>query len=156
MNNIIDTIRGLGPAKLAVMAAITAGILAFFIYLTTRLASPDLSLLYGDLDAQDSGQIVERLEQMNIPHDISPDGSRIFVPSSQVGRIRVSMAEQGLPTGGSIGYEIFDRSEGIGSTNFVQNINRVRALEGEIARTIRSVAQIKNARVHLVLPERQL
>jgi flagellar M-ring protein FliF len=66
------------------------------------------------------------------------------------------MAEDGLPSGGSIGYEIFDRSEGLGTTNFVQNINLVRALEGELARTIRSVSSVKQARVHLVLPRREL
>ena len=70
--------------------------------------------------------------------------------------MRVVMAEEGLPSGGSIGYEIFDRSEGLGTTNFVQNINHVRALEGELARTIRSVSSVKQARVHLVLPRREL
>src|SRR3546814_11903830 len=66
------------------------------------------------------------------------------------------MAEEGLPSGGSIGYEIFDRSEGLGTTNFVQNINHVRALEGELARTIRSIESVKQARVHLVLPRPEL
>src|SRR3546814_4498618 len=66
------------------------------------------------------------------------------------------MAEEGLPSGGSVGYEIFDRSEGLGTTNFVQNINHVRALEGELARTIGSISSVKQARVHLVLPRREL
>jgi flagellar M-ring protein FliF len=70
--------------------------------------------------------------------------------------MRVAMAEDGLPSGGSIGYEIFDRSEGLGTTKFVQNVNHLRALEGELARTIRSIARVKQARVHLVLPERAL
>jgi flagellar M-ring protein FliF len=70
--------------------------------------------------------------------------------------MRVAMAEDGLPTGGSVGYEIFDRSEGLGTTKFVQNVNHLRALEGELARTIRTISRVKQARVHLVLPERQL
>ncbi|WP_420348849.1 flagellar basal-body MS-ring/collar protein FliF [Pelagibius sp.] len=138
------------------MAAVAAGIIAFFIYLTSRLASPEMALLYADLDAQDSGQITARLEQMNVPYRISEDGGQILVPHDQVGRTRLVIAEEGLPSGGSIGYEIFDRSEGLGTTNFVQNINHVRALEGELARTIRSVSNVKQARVHLVLPRREL
>jgi len=138
------------------MAAVAAGILAFFIYLTSRLATPDMALLYSDLTAQDSGQIVSRLEQRDIPFRIGADGSQIFVPADVVGRMRVAMAEDGLPAGGSVGYEIFDRSEGLGTTNFVQNVNHVRALEGELARTIRSISRIQHARVHLVLPRREL
>jgi flagellar M-ring protein FliF len=138
------------------MAAVAAGIIAFFIYLTSRLASPDMALLYGELGAQDSGQISGRLEQMNVPYRLGENGTQIYVPQDQVGRTRMVMAEEGLPSGGSIGYEIFDRSEGLGTTNFVQNINHVRALEGELARTIRSIASVKQARVHLVLPRREL
>ena len=156
MNSLLETLKGLGPARLGTMAAVAAGIVAFFIYLTSRLASPDLALLYGELSAQDSGQIIARLEQMNVPYRIGEEGGKIFVPQDQVGRSRMVMAEEGLPSGASIGYEIFDRSEGLGTTNFVQNINHVRALEGELARTIRSIASVKQARVHLVLPRREL
>ncbi len=156
MNSLLETLKNLGPARLGMMAAVSAGIIAFFIYLTSRLASPEMSLLYGELDAQDSGQIIARLEQMNVPYRLGEEGGKIFVPQDQVGRTRVVMAEDGLPSGGSIGYEIFDRSEGLGTTNFVQNINHVRALEGELARTIRSVSSVKQARVHLVLPRREL
>jgi flagellar M-ring protein FliF len=138
------------------MAAVAACIVAFFIYLTSRLASPDMALLYGELNAQDSGQIIARLEQMSVPYRIGEEGGKIFVPQDQVGRSRMVMAEEGLPSGASIGYEIFDRSEGLGTTNFVQNINHVRALEGELARTIRSISSVKQARVHLVLPRREL
>jgi flagellar M-ring protein FliF len=138
------------------MAAVAAGIVAFFIYLTSRLASPDMALLYGELGAQDSGQIIARLEQMNVPYRLGEESGKIFVPQDEVGRTRMVMAEEGLPSGGSIGYEIFDRSEGLGTTNFVQNINHVRALEGELARTIRSIGAVKQARVHLVLPRREL
>ncbi|GAB4374239.1 MAG: flagellar basal-body MS-ring/collar protein FliF [Kiloniellaceae bacterium] len=156
MNSLLETLKGLGPARLGTMAAVAAGIIAFFIYLTSRLASPEMALLYGELSAQDSGQIIARLEQMNVPYRIGEEGGKIFVPQDQVGRSRMVMAEEGLPSGGNIGYEIFDRSEGLGTTNFVQNINHVRALEGELARTIRSIASVQQARVHLVLPRREL
>ncbi len=156
MNSFTDTLRSLGPARLGMMVAVAAGTIAFFIYLTSRLSTPDMALLYADLDPQDSGQIVSRLEQMDVGYRIDPNGSQIFVPSDQVGRLRVAMAGEGLPSGGSIGYEIFDRAEGLGTTKFVQNINHLRALEGELARTIQSISRIKTARVHLVLPKREL
>lgn len=156
MNAFIETLRSLGPLRLAAMAAVAAGVLAFFIYLTGRLASPDMALLYAELDTQDSGQIVSRLETMGVPFSLGPNGTQVFVPRDQVARMRVAMAEEGLPTGGSMGYEIFDRSEGLGTTNFVQNINHLRALEGELSRTIRSISIVKQARVHLVLPRREL
>ncbi len=156
MNGLTNTLRSLGPARLGLMAAVAAGIIAFFIYLSSRLATPSMALLYADLDPQDSGQIVSRLEQMEVNYRLGRDGGQIFVPGDRVARVRVAMAEEGLPTGGSIGYEIFDRSEGLGTTRFVQNINHLRALEGELARTIRSIGRIKNARVHLVLPRREL
>src|SRR3546814_19796591 len=112
------------------MAAVAAGIIAFFIYLTSRLASPELALLYGALAAQDSGQIVARLEQMSVPHQLSEEGGKIFVPQDQVGRLRMVMAEEGLPSGGSVGSENLDRSEGPGPPHFVHNITPVRALAG--------------------------
>ncbi len=97
------------------MAAVAAGIIAFFIYLSSRLATPSMALLYADLDPQDSGQIVSRLEQMEVNYRLGRDGGQIFVPGDRVARVRVAMAEEGLPSGGSIGYEIFDRSEGLGT-----------------------------------------
>lgn len=155
-STIIETFRSLGPARLGIMAAVAAGVIAFFIYLTSRLATPDMALLYAELDTQDSGQIVARLEELNVPYRLDANGTRIFVAEDQVARSRLQMAQEGLPSGGSIGYEIFDRSEGFGTTNFVQNINHLRALEGELARTIKSLTNVKQARVHLVMPQREL
>lgn len=155
-STIVDTFRSLGPLRLGIMVAVAAGVLAFFVYLTSRLATPDMSLLYAELDNQDSGQIVTRLEELNVPYRIEGNGTRLMVSEDQVARIRLQMAQEGLPSGGSIGYEIFDRSEGFGTTNFVQNINHLRALEGELARTIKSLTNVKQARVHLVMPQREL
>jgi len=115
-----------------------------------------MSLLYGDLDLKDSGEIVAELESRNILFEIRANGAQIYVPASEVQRARVVLAQEGLPIGGSLGYEIFDRGSSLGTTSFVQNINLVRALEGELARTIRSFRQVKSARVHLVLPRREM
>ncbi len=156
MNSFVETLRNLGPARLAMMAGVAAAIFGFFIYMMSRVAAPEMGLLYAELDPEDSGAIVSRLEQMEVPVRVGASGGQIYVPNDQVARLRLAMAEEGLPRGGSIGYEIFDRSEGLGTTNFVQNINHVRALEGELARTIRTVRGVKQARVHLVLPRREL
>lgn len=156
MDGLVQTLKGLGPLRLGAIAVVGVILLSFFVFLSTRLAQPDLSLLYSDLDFADAGEIVTQLEAAAIPYELRGNGSSIFVPADQVDRLRVQMAQQGLPAGGSIGYEIFDRTDGFGTTNFVQNVNRLRALEGELARTIGTISGIRQARVHLVLPEREL
>ena len=142
--------------RLAAIGAVAIGLIAFFAFVTTRLSTADMTLLYGDLDLADSGEIASRLDGLDIPYQIRGNGAAIMVPGDQVDRARLLIAQDGLPKGGSLGYEIFDRSEGFGSSNFVQNINRLRALEGELARTIGTIANVRQARVHLVLPEREL
>jgi len=152
----MQTLRNLGPMKLAALGAVALGLIAFFVFLAARLTSPGMSLLYSGLDAADSEQIVQRLETQQIPYELRGSGDQIYVPEDQVARLRLAMAGEGIPTGGSVGYEIFDRADALGTTNFVQQINQLRALEGELSRTIRSLRQVKAARVHLVLPKREL
>lgn len=156
MNPIVIMLRNLGMPRLAAMGIVGVLLIGFFIFLAGRVTTGQMSLLYGDLDLKDSGQIVTELESRNIPFEIRANGAQIFVPGDDVQRARVALAQEGLPAGGSIGYEIFDRGGSLGTTSFVQNINLVRALEGELARTIRSFGQIDSARVHLVLPRREL
>ncbi len=115
-----------------------------------------MTLLYSGLDPSDSGQIVQRMDAQGVPYELRGDGSQIYVPQDQVAKLRLSLASEGIPAGGSIGYEIFDRADALGTTNFVQQINQIRALEGELARTIRSIHQVRSARVHLVMPKREL
>lgn len=153
---MMETLRKLGPVKLGALAAVAAGLLGFFAFLAVRLTEPDMALLYADLDPADSSRIVQRLDQLNIPYQLAGDGTSIRVPADQALKLRMSMAQEGLPAGGSIGYEIFDRDQPLGTTSFEQQVNRLRALEGELARTIRTIDKVKNARVHLVIPERQL
>ncbi len=136
MNGLIQMLRGLGPTRLLTIGGVAVAMIAFFAFLTTRIATPAFSLLYGDLDLRDSGQIVQKLDSMNIPYQIKGDGREILVPGDQVARLRMTMAEASLPHGGSVGYELFDKSDTLGTSSLVQDINHVRALEGEIARTI--------------------
>lgn len=156
MNTFLDTLRSLGALRLGLIVGIAAAVLAFFIYFTGRVTTPDMQLLYGDLDPTEGSKIVGELEAQGVSYKVSADGTRIMVPSDSVARLRLAMAERGLPSGGSIGYELFDQSEGLGTSSFLQNINHVRALEGELARTIRSIENVRQARVHLVLPQREL
>lgn len=152
----MQTLRNLGATRLVALAAIAFALIAFFTFIVTRLATPGMTLLYSGLDPSDSGQIVQRLDTQNVPYEIRGDGSQIYVPQDQVAKLRLSLASEGIPAGGSIGYEIFDRADALGTTNFVQQINQIRALEGELARTIRSIHQVRSARVHLVMPKREL
>ncbi|PCJ97549.1 MAG: flagellar M-ring protein FliF [Zetaproteobacteria bacterium] len=155
MNSFVATLQQLGPARLGVMGAILLGLLMFFVFISMRITTQEMKLLYTDLSSIDSGAVAAKLEESQIPYEISSDGSRILVPGNEVGRARMLLAAEGLPNGGSIGYELFDKQSGFGTTNFVQNINQVRALEGELARTISSLNNIRSARVHIVLPQRQ-
>jgi flagellar M-ring protein FliF len=149
-------LRGLGPMRLAAIAGVGVSILGFFIYLMSRVAAPQMELLYGDLDLGDSKQIIEKLSAEKIPYELRKDGTEVWVPKDRKLDLRVRMAEQALPTGGRMaGYELFDKSDALGTTSFQQNINLVRALEGELARTIRSIDKVRSARVHLVLPKRE-
>lgn len=156
MNSIVDFVKALGPARMAAMGAVAAALIGFFIFLIIRVSQPQMTVLFTELPFEDSMAIVKNLETMNVPYDLKQDGAAILVPKKQVLQVRMKLAESGLPVGGGVGYEIFDKSGGLGATSFVQNINRLRAIEGELARTIRSINKVTAARVHLVLPKRQL
>jgi len=155
VETLIHALRNLGPVRLAIMGAIMLGMIGFFIFLATRL-TPSMVLLYGDLNADDSSRITSQLSSQNVPFELLQGGSQIMVPSDRALKLRLSLASQGIPSGGSLGYELFDDQQTIGTTSFVQNINLVRALEGELARTIQTISSIRSARVHLVLPRREL
>jgi flagellar M-ring protein FliF len=138
------------------MAGVTAALLIFFGFIIFRIADTPMATLYSGLDPSDAGRIVTQLESLGIEHEIRGDGSTIAAARAEIPRLRMLMAEQGLPNGGSVGYEIFDDRDALGTTSFVQNLNHLRALEGELARTIQSIAMIDAARVHLVIPKREL
>ncbi|MEK7802334.1 MAG: flagellar basal-body MS-ring/collar protein FliF [Pseudomonadota bacterium] len=156
MNDLFETLRKLGPTRLSVMGAVLMGLLMFFIYISMQVSSPHMKLLYKDLSSEDSSAVAAKLEELKITYDVSPDGSIVQVSDKDVGKARMLLAQEGLPNGGSMGYELFDKQSSFGTTSFVQNITQVRAMEGELARTIASLESIKSARVHLVLPQREL
>jgi flagellar M-ring protein FliF len=120
------------------------------------VGSGEKALLYSGLELTEAAEMLTALEQAGIDAEQADGGATIRVPADQVDSARMLLAQEGLPTSGSVGYEIFDSQDGFGATQFVQNVNRVRALEGELARTIRSLEGVSSARVHLALPERRL
>jgi flagellar M-ring protein FliF len=156
VNGLVEFVKALGAARLAAMAAVTAALIGFFIVIGMRVSAPSLAPLFTELTMEDSNRVVKELEQQGIPFELRGDGSTVLIPKDHVTRTRMRLAEAGLPRGGSVGYEIFDKSDTLGTTSFVQNVNHLRALEGELARTIRSIDRVGAARVHLVIPERQL
>src|SRR5690348_7495655 len=141
---------------MAAMVAVTAALIGFFAFVIMRVTTPQMTTLFTDLSMEDSSGIIKDLERQGIPFEIRNEGAIVMVPRDRMTRVRMKLAEGGLPKGGGVGYEIFDKSDTLGTTSFVQNINRLRALGGELARTIRAIDRIQDARVHLVLPERPL
>src|SRR6202047_4341960 len=138
------------------MGAVTIALIGFFAFLIMRVTTPQMTPLFTDLAYDDTAAIVKELDRQAVPYELRNEGNIVLLPKDRVARLRMSFAEGGLPKGGGVGYEIFDKSEALGTTSFVQNINHLRALEGELARTIRAIDRIQAARVHLVLPERPL
>jgi flagellar M-ring protein FliF len=156
LERFLSILKSAGPAKLAAAFGVTALVAAALFMIMFRLGTEEQSLLYSDLSPKDAAAVTEGLTTANVDFKLSPDGSSIFVPRSKVAEARMQLASEGLPGQGSIGYEIFDKQSALGATTFVQNVNKLRALEGELARSIDSLDTVRNSRVHLVIPEKAL
>ncbi|RAK63620.1 flagellar basal-body MS-ring/collar protein FliF [Phenylobacterium kunshanense] len=155
MNQMMAMLQRFGIGRLAAILGIGAGLAAVLAAVFMNLGQPK-ALLYSNLDLKEAGTITAALDQAGVKYEVKGDGSTILVPRDEVASTRLMLSGKGLPTAGSVGYEIFDQSNALGQTDFVQQLNRQRALEGELARTIRSLDGITSARVHLVLPKRQV
>ena len=156
MKALLDALKAIGNARLAAMGAVALGLLALLAVMILRAGSSDqMALLYGDLDPREAGQIVDQLGHRHVPYRIAGGGAQILIPADQVAENRMLLAKDGLPSGGSIGYELFDRADGYLFSTFQQKISETRAMEGELSRTIRAIRGIRGARVHLVLPSRE-
>jgi flagellar M-ring protein FliF len=152
----MDFLKNFGATRFAFVIGLTISVFIGLAYSMHWMGEPTKTLLFSNLDPRDSAEIAARLDAKKISYEVIGDGSTILVPSDQALKLRMEMAGDGLPAGGSVGYEIFDRSDTFGQTSFVQNVNLVRALEGELARTIRSIQSVANARVHLNIPKHEL
>jgi flagellar M-ring protein FliF len=156
VQSFIDALQRFGIGRLAAILGVAAGVAAALFALVLNVGAEPKALLYANLDLKEAGQITQALDQAGVKYEVKGDGSTIMVPRDKVASTRIMLSSKGMPTSGSVGYEIFDTASPLGQTDFIQNLNRQRALEGELARTIRSLQGVNSARVHLVLPRRQL
>jgi len=156
VQNLLEFAKTIGAPRIAAMGAVTLALVGFFTFLILRVTAPEMMPLFTDLTLDDSAAIIKQLDREGVAYELRNNGNVILVPKDRVAKLRMELAQNGLPKGGGIGYEIFDKSDALGTTSFVQNINAVRALEGELERTIRTLDSVQDARVHLVIPERPL
>jgi flagellar M-ring protein FliF len=154
IQTLIDNLGELGQKRLLLVGGIGALVVAMIVTGAIYLNKPAYETLYVGLERNDVAQMGAVLTEAGVNFDISSDGTSVLVPAGSTGTARMLLAERGLPTSSNAGYELFDNVGSFGLTSFMQQITRVRALEGEIARTIQSISGIKGARVHLVMPER--
>jgi len=145
----------LAPARklsILIVAGITLSVLAAMVYFANRT---EYKVLFSHLSSEDASAILAKLQEKKIPYEITSSGDTILVASEKVSEIRLEMAGSGLPQGGGIGFEIFDQKT-LGATEFEQQLNYRRALQGELARTIKGLEEIQSSRVHIALPKESL
>ncbi|TDG27007.1 flagellar M-ring protein FliF, partial [Paracraurococcus ruber] len=155
MGGVIAGLKALGPMRLAALGGVGLALLGLLAVLALRAGDPPMAPLFGELEPRDAAAVVAALERQKVPYRIAAGGTQVLAPADQAPRLRLLLAREGLPAGGGVGWEIFDRNESLTTTPFQQEVNRLRALEGELARTIRGIAGVRSARVHLVLPRRE-
>jgi len=155
LKQLTDFWAGLPTPKRVALVVVMAGVLVGVMAISVLSTRETYGTLYSELATEDASAIVEKLKTAQVPYRIEAGGAQILVPEERIPGLRLELASAGLPHGGSVGFEIFDRSK-IGATEFEQQVNLRRALEGELARSVMSIDGVKSARVHLVLPERRL
>ncbi len=146
--------KQVGAARFGVMAGVAAVLTAFFLYIAGAITEAPKTILFSGLESRDAAAVTGKLDSMAVKYDVK-DGGTILVPADQVTKLRMALAQDNLPAAG-VGYEVFDKTDTFGTTAFVQNINRLRALEGELSRSIQTIEGVESARIHLVIPERQI
>jgi flagellar M-ring protein FliF len=156
VQGFLQALERFGVGRLAAIAGSAFGLVAVLVMLMTHVGGDAKSLLYSNLDLKEASQITGALDAAGIKYEVKGDGTTIMVDRDKVAQTRVMLSSKGLPTSGSVGYEIFDSAPALGQTDFVQNINAKRAAEGELARTIRSIQGVSQAKVLLNIPKRAL
>lgn len=153
LNDTLNQMMGWPPKKklaLVLIVVLTIALMSAIMFWSQRI---DFQVLYSNLSAEDAGQVVNKLKEMKVPFQV--EGNAIYVPGNKVYELRLDLAGQGIPQGGGVGYEIFDKTQ-IGVTEFVQRLNYIRALQGELTRTIQQLAEVDKARLHIAIPEKTI
>jgi flagellar M-ring protein FliF len=152
--NLIANLQSLSGGRLITLIGAGTAVLLALVFLTMRMAAPPMVPLYSGIEPGAAGGILQRLDQMGVAYQVQGE-STVLVPADEVARLRMTLAADGLPSGGPVGYELLDDNQGLGVTRFQEDIRYLRAIEGELARSIRTLNGVANARVHLVLPKRE-
>jgi len=137
--------------KLTILA-VMIGFLISLLLLVSYVKQPEYGILYSNLTSEDAGNVINKLREKKIPYRLEQQGRTILIPSSQVYETRIDLAMEGIPKGGEVGFEIFDKTN-LGMSSFMEKINYQRALQGELSRTIQGLSEVLQARVHLTIPE---
>jgi len=154
--NISEFVRKMSPSQAIMLIGVTLSIVVGIIVAVSWIGGEiNYSVLYSQLDPSEAAEVVAYLNENNKPHKLSDGGRTVLVPSGDVYSLRISLASEGLPQSGNIGYSIFDQSN-LGMTEFLQNLNFRRALEGELMKTIMQLENVQAARVHIVMPKDRL
>jgi len=151
-----EALKKFGIGRLAAILGVAAGVAAVLVAVMLRMGQAPDALLYSNLDLREAGEITAALDQAGIKYSSQGDGSTLMVNRDEVGTARMLLAGQGLVTSGSVGYELFDNQSVLGQTEFQQQLNEQRALQGELSRTIMSMRGITAARVHITMPRREM
>ncbi|MBW7956318.1 MAG: flagellar M-ring protein FliF [Deltaproteobacteria bacterium] len=151
MEKLLQDLKKFVGQRPAIVLASAAAVIAAVVVLILWNQGPEYQTLYTQLSDEDAGSVIERLKEKRVPYKV--DGGTISVPADKVYETRMELAGEGLPQGGGVGFEIFDKTS-FGITDFVQKVNYKRALQGELARTVTQIKEIESARVHLALPEK--
>jgi flagellar M-ring protein FliF len=151
--HLLNNLIALGARRLAVLGMMGLSVIAVTVLGGYYLSRPTTEVLYSGLDREDVAGIGSALKEVGIPFDVSADGASVMVPVGQSAMARMTLAEKGLPHSTSVGNELYDKLGSLGLTSFMQEVTRVRALEGELARTIQMMHGVKAARVHIVMAD---
>jgi flagellar M-ring protein FliF len=159
LRQLLDQTRGawqrFNTVQRVIVATVPLLLLLGLVYLLVQGTQPRYKTLYANLSAKDAGILIEKLKQSDVPYRIGQDGNALEVPENRLYETRLNLASQNLPLGGGVGFEVFDKNS-FGVTDFTQQVNYQRALEGELSRTISHLREVAQARVHLVLPKPEL
>ncbi len=152
LSPIMDRWNLLPKGRQMALAGVLAGTIIVFYFVFVASTSPNMVTAFSGLAPEDSAQIADELERQGIQYEIGSGGSSVLVPANLVAEIRIDLAQAGLPTGGGVGFEIFDKTN-FGATDFTQQVNFQRAIEGELARSINTLDGVRSSRVHIVMPQ---
>ncbi len=157
INAYLEGFKKLPRARQVGVIAAVLGVVALTVLVLMWAQRPTYKALYNNLEMQDAGEVVQAIEQMKIPYRLDEKSGAILVPASKVHEVRLQLAAQGLPRGGSVsGFELLDKQQGFGISRFMESRRYQQALEGELARSIATLRNVKSARVHLAMPKQSV